>query len=138
MPSKQTVKKAKRELREGKSPKTAAGEFVREEIEHVRQGKHGARSPQQAIAIGLSEARRSGIPVPPQKNATSTAKKKADREIKRGKSASAKRTSSRRSTARKQALKREPKNTTSHSALSQHAKSAARRLKGRSSTRKAA
>lgn len=65
MPSKQTVKKAKKKLREGKSPKTAAGEFVHEEIEHVRRGKHGARSPRQAIAIGLSEARRSGIPVAP-------------------------------------------------------------------------
>jgi hypothetical protein len=62
MPDKSTVEKAKEDLSEGKSPSTAAGEFVREEIEHVREGKHGARSPQQAIAIGLSKARRAGVP----------------------------------------------------------------------------
>jgi hypothetical protein len=67
MPSKTTVARAKADLRAGKSPSTAAGEFVREEIEHVRQGKHGARSPQQAIAIGLSKARRAGIPLKPPK-----------------------------------------------------------------------
>src|SRR6266540_6111316 len=67
MPEKETVERAKEDLREGKSPSTAAGEFVHEEIEHVREGKHGARSPQQAIAIGLSEARRAGIPLPPPK-----------------------------------------------------------------------
>ena len=61
MPEKATIEKAKEDLREGKSPSTAASEFVHEEIEHVRQGKHGARSPQQAIAIGLSKARRAGI-----------------------------------------------------------------------------
>jgi hypothetical protein len=60
MPEQATVKKAKAALRSGKSPTTAAGEFVREEIEHVREGKHGARSPEQAIAIGLSKARRAG------------------------------------------------------------------------------
>ena len=65
MPSKATVKKAKHELRAGKSPTTAAGEFVHEEIEHVRQGKHGARSTKQAIAIGLSKARRAGVPLKP-------------------------------------------------------------------------
>ena len=65
MPEKKTLDKAKKALREGKSPKTAAGEFVREEIEHVREGKHGARSPEQAIAIGLAKARRAGIPLPP-------------------------------------------------------------------------
>src|ERR1700746_1712754 len=65
MPEKATMQRAKEDLREGKSPSTAAGEFVREEIDHVREGKHGARSPQQAIAIGLSKARRAGIPLPP-------------------------------------------------------------------------
>jgi hypothetical protein len=63
MPRKSTVQAARRDLREGKSASTAAGEFVREEIEHVREGKHGARSPQQAIAIGLSKARRAGFPL---------------------------------------------------------------------------
>jgi hypothetical protein len=65
MPSKTTVDRAREDLREGKSPTTAAGEFVHEEIEHVRSGKHGARSPKQVIAIGLSEARRAGVPLPP-------------------------------------------------------------------------
>lgn len=140
MPSKQTVKKAKQELREGKSPKTAAGEFVHEEIEHVRKGKHGARSPRQAIAIGLSEARRSGIPVPPPKNNASAAtKKKAERDYEKGQSSSssAKKASGKRSKARLQALQREPKNTVSHDALSHQAKSAARRRRS-TSTRKAA
>ena len=63
MPEKETVEAAKRDLEEGKSPSTAAGEFVREEIEHVREGKHGVRSAKQAIAIGLSKARRAGIPL---------------------------------------------------------------------------
>ena len=63
MPRRTTIQKAKRDLRRGKKPTTAAGEFVREEIEHVREGKHGAKSPKQAIAIGLSKARRAGIPV---------------------------------------------------------------------------
>lgn len=140
MPSKQTIRKAKQELREGKSPKTAAGEFVHEEIEHVRHGKHGARSPQQAIAIGLSEARRSGIPVPPpKKNASAATKRKAERDYKTGQSSkpSTEKESSKRSKARLQALKREPKNTARHAALSRQAKSAARRRKG-TSTRKAA
>ncbi len=67
MPEKEVVDRAEEDLREGKSPSTAAGEFVHEEIEHVREGKHGARSPQQAIAIGLSKARRAGIPLAPPK-----------------------------------------------------------------------
>lgn len=137
MPSKKTVEKAKKELREGKSPKTAAGEFVHEEIEHVRQGKHGARSPQQAIAIGLSEARRSGIPVPPPKKASASTKRKAKRDYEKGQSSSVKRTSNKRSSARVKALKREPKNTTSHAALSRHAKATSRGRKSSSSRRAA-
>jgi Family of unknown function (DUF6496) len=76
MPEQETVRRAQQDLREGKSPSTAAGEFVREEIEHVRKGKHGARSPQQAIAIGLSEARRAGIPLPPKKGKTKESTRK--------------------------------------------------------------
>ena len=89
MPDKETVERAKRDLKEGKSPSTAAGEFVREEIDHVRQGKHGARSPQQAIAIGLSEARRAGIPLkPPAAGKTSNdTKQKAEREYEQGQTA---------------------------------------------------
>src|SRR5690349_1510255 len=70
MPDKSTIRKAKQDLREGKSPSTAAGEFVHEEIKHIREGKHGARSPKQAIAIGLSKARRAGIPLKPPKKGT--------------------------------------------------------------------
>ena len=65
MPRKEIVDKAKQDLAQGKSPSTAAGEFVREEMDHIRQGKHGARSTKQAIAIGLSEARRAGVPLKP-------------------------------------------------------------------------
>ncbi len=72
MPEKQTIERAKQDLREGKRPTTAAGEFVREEMEHIREGKHGARSTKQAIAIGLSKARRAGIPLsPPRRGETS-------------------------------------------------------------------
>src|SRR6185437_1941626 len=140
VPSKHTVRKAKQKLREGKSPKTAAGEFVHEEIEHVRQGKHGARSPRQAIAIGLSEARRGGIPVPPpKKNASAATKKKAERDYEKGQSSrsSVKKKSGKRSKARLEALQREPKNTASHAALSRQAKAAAKRRPS-TSRRKAA
>src|SRR5881394_816513 len=65
MPEKKTMEKAKKDAREGKAPSTQAGEFVREEIQHVREGKHGARSTRQAIAIGLSKARRAGVKLPP-------------------------------------------------------------------------
>lgn len=88
MPEKETTDRAKEDLREGKSPSTAAGEFVREEIEHVREGKHGARSPQQAIAIGLSKARRAGIPLkPPSAGKTSSGtRKKAQQDYAKGQS----------------------------------------------------
>src|SRR5436309_2490369 len=65
MPEKKTMERAREDLREGKRPSTAAGEFVREEIEHIREGKHGAKSTKQAIAIGLSKARRAGVPLEP-------------------------------------------------------------------------
>jgi len=65
MPDKETLKRAHEDAREGKSPSTQAGEFVKQEMDHIREGKHGARSPQQAIAIGLSEARRAGVKLPP-------------------------------------------------------------------------
>lgn len=133
MPDKETVEKAKRDLKEGKSPSTAAGEFVHEEIEHVRQGKHGARSPQQAIAIGLSEARRAGIPLkPPASGKTSAStKKKAERDYEKGQESPSthREGSTPRGKARMKAMKREPKNTVSHAALSRQAKNAARRRK---------
>src|ERR1700749_2593332 len=86
MPDQETIERAREDAREGKSPSTQAGEFVREEINHVREGKHGARSPQQAIAIGLSKARRAGIPVkPPAKGKTSeSTRQKAERDYEKG------------------------------------------------------
>jgi hypothetical protein len=132
MPEKEAVRKAKEDLREGKSPTTAAGEFVRQEIEHVREGKHGARSPKQAIAIGLSEARRAGIPLaPPKRGKTSDAtRQKAERDYEKGqKNPQTGEKSGARSKAREKALKREPKSSASHSALSRQAKSAARKRK---------
>lgn len=133
MPEKRIVEKAQEDLREGKSPSTAAGEFVREEIHHVREGKHGARSPQQAIAIGLSEARRAGVPLkPPKEGKTSAATQhKAEHDYEKGQRQPQrhKESSSPRSRGRTRALKREPKSTGSHAALSRQAKSAARRRK---------
>ena len=92
MPEKETVERAREDAREGKSPSTQAGEFVREEIHHVREGKHGARSPQQAIAIGLSKARRAGKLKPPKagKGFAST-RKQASRDYAKGQSSSRKR-----------------------------------------------
>ena len=127
MPEKTTVEKARADLRAGKSPTTAAGEFVREEIEHVREGKHGARSPEQASAIGLSKARRAGIPLKPPKKGE--AKKESTRSARTASRKRSSATSRKRSRATRQALKREPKSTASRSALSRHAKSVARRRK---------
>ena len=133
MPDEATTKKANEDLREGKSPTTAAGEFVHEEIEYVREGKHGARSPQQAIAIGLSKARRAGIPVkPPAKGKTSeSTRQKAQRDYEKGQTdpQTSEQGSTKRSRSRMEAMKREPKSSASHSALSRHAKSAAKKRK---------
>jgi len=131
MPEEEVVERAKEDLEEGKSPSTAAGEFVREEIEHVREGKHGARSPQQAIAIGLSKARRAGIPLKPPAPGKAKAKtrKSAERDYRKGQSRAKKKTSSKRSRASEAALKREPRGTVSRKALSKQARSAARRRK---------
>jgi hypothetical protein len=126
MPEKTTVEKARADLRAGKSPTTAAGEFVHEEIEHVREGKHGARSPEQAIAIGLSKARRAGIPLKPPKKGRA---KKSTRRSARTASRKRSTTSRKRSAASRRRLKREPKSTVSKSALSRHAKRVARRRK---------
>src|SRR5262245_47470814 len=99
MPEKETVERAKRRKREGKSPSTQAGEFVKEEIEHIREGKHGARSTKQAIAIGLSKARRAGVKLkPPKKGQASKAtRQSAQRDYKKGMSKSNRRPSSTRS-----------------------------------------
>src|SRR5438309_3957985 len=88
MPEKETIKRAQKDAREGKSPSTQAGEFVREEIEHIREGKHGARSAKQAIAIGLSKARRAGVelPAPKKGKASKETRKQAARDLRKGKS----------------------------------------------------
>jgi len=125
MPEKQTIKRAARAKKEGKSPSTQAGEFVRKEIENIRKGEHGARSAKQAIAIGLSEARRAGVKLkPPAKGTVSekTRKSAAQAYEKGQKHEPVSRT---RSLARKKALKREPTSSVSHKALSKQAHSAA-------------
>ena len=130
MPSKTTVKRAKADLRAGKSPSTAAGEFVREEIEHIREGKHGARSTRQAIAIGLSKARRAGVPLKPPKRGRvkKETRRSAQRDYEVGQGRRKPRTrSAKRSKATLRALKREPRSSASPSALSRHARKAARR-----------
>src|SRR6267142_1264133 len=106
MPEKDTLERARKDKREGKSPSTQAGEFVREEIHHVREGKHGARSPKQAIAIGLSKARRSGVKLgAPRKGVSAATRTKARRDSARGRKRS--QPSTRRSRAVLGALKRE-------------------------------
>jgi Family of unknown function (DUF6496) len=128
MPEEDVIERPHRDAAEGKSPSTQAGEFVREEIEHVREGKHGARSPQQAIAIGLSKARRAGINLPPPKKGRSSSKlrRQAQRDLNKGRSRNRK-PSAKRSRATSHALRRESKSSVSHAALSRQAKSSARR-----------
>src|SRR3954471_7335931 len=101
MPEKRTLDRARQDKREGKAPTTQAGEFVREEMEHVRKGKHGARSTKQAIAIGLSKARRSGVDLPPPKKGTTSEKTRvsAKRAYKAGHDGAKKPVSARRSRA---------------------------------------
>jgi Family of unknown function (DUF6496) len=129
MPEKETIERAQEDAREGKSPSTQAGEFVREEIHHVREGKHGARSTKQAIAIGLSKARRAGVKLkPPKKGTTSRrTRKSAESAYRKGQSGRKKKPSARRSRAMRRRLEREPRNTVSSRALSRQARSAARR-----------
>jgi hypothetical protein len=129
MPEKETLKKARKAKREGKSPTTQAGEFVHEEIKHVRQGKHGARSTNQAIAIGLSKARRAGVKLkPPPKGTTSErTRKSAERAYRAGSHNGSHKTNPRRSRATRRALKREGHRVVSKKALSRQAKQAARR-----------
>ena len=128
MPDRDVIERARRDAEERKSPSTQAGEFVREEIEHVREGKHGARSVQQAIAIGLSKARRSGVKLPPPKKGRSSQKvrRQAERDLSKGRSGSRK-PSAKRSRATSNALRRESRHSVSHAALSRQAKSSARR-----------
>ena len=128
MPDRETLKRAKKDAREGKSPSTQAGEFVHEEIKHIREGEHGARNAKQAIAIGLSKARRAGVKLPPPK-ASSTSKEtraQAARDTAKGQSAKPAKISAKRSQAASEALQREPTIAASHLALSRHAIASAR------------
>src|SRR5713226_10609776 len=109
MPEKKTIERARQDKREGKAPTTQAGEFVRETIEHIRKGKHGARSTKQAIAIGLSKARRAGVKLPPPKKGKTSEKtrRSAERAYQEGQSGHRDKTNPKRSRAIIQALKRE-------------------------------
>jgi hypothetical protein len=129
MPEKEIIERAREDKREGKSPTTQAGEFVREEMHHIREGKHGARSTKQAIAIGLSKARRAGVDLPPPKKGKTTerTRKSAERAYARGHGAEAKRKpSATRSRSIHKALEREGKDAASHTRLAKQAHRAAR------------
>jgi hypothetical protein len=132
MPEKRTIERAKKDQAAGKAPSTQAGEFVREEMEHIREGKHGARSTPQAIAIGLSKARRSGVKLPPPKpgKTSETTQKRAARDIERGERDRPRgraRPSAKRSRATRGALERESHAAASRKALGKQARTAARR-----------
>ena len=132
MPEKKTLERARKDKREGKSASTQAGEFVKEEMDHIREGKHGARSAKQAIAIGLSKARRAGIDLPPPEKGKSSDKvrKQATRDTERGHGvASQRKKSAKRSRATHEALEREDKSAASHRALSRQTHAAAKRRK---------
>jgi hypothetical protein len=128
MPEKETIDRARRDKAEGKSPSTQAGEFVREEFHHVREGKHGARSPQQAIAIGLSKARRAGVDLkaPGNRRGSDKVNRQAKRDLAKGRSGKTK-VSPRRSRATSKALKKEGDESASSGAISRQTRRAARR-----------
>src|SRR5579872_5078370 len=140
MPEKKTLERAKKDKRAGKSPSTQAGEFVKEEMDHIREGKHGARNAKQAIAIGLSKARRSGVKLrsPKAGKTSQRTRKQAARDTAKGASSSKHRAPSRkRSRASTGALKREGRAAASRSALSRQASSSAR-SRGSASRKQAA
>lgn len=131
MPEKKTMQRAGKARRQGKAPSTQAGEFVHEEIEHIREGKHGARNTKQAIAIGLSKARRAGVPLaaPKKGTASESTRKRAKKDLKKGseRSTRATRPSAKRSRASTRALEREGRAAVSTRALSRQARTAAKR-----------
>ena len=129
MPEKKTLERARRDKRQGKAASTQAGEFVREEMHHIREGKHGARSAKQAIAIGLSKARRAGVSLkpPPKGRVSEKPRRSAERAYRKGQRHEP--ISGRRSQARSKALQREGRAAASHKALSRQARSAAMRRK---------
>jgi hypothetical protein len=135
MPEKETLRRAREDRREGKAPTTQAGEFVREEMHHVREGKHGARSTKQAIAIGLSKARRAGVELPPPPATAKSSTRRSAKSASRAGARGARRPSARRSRSVRRALKREGHSAASRKALSRQAKSAARRRRTHGSAR---
>jgi hypothetical protein len=141
MPEQQTLRRAQRDEEEGKAPTTQAGEFIREEMHHIREGKHGARSTKQAIAIGLSKARRAGVKLPPPRKGQVSEKtrRSAESAYRRGQSHA--KVSAKRSRATETALRREGRGAASRKALSRQARSVARRRSAQqrsASARKAA
>ena len=141
MPDKKTIERAEEDLREGKNPSTAAGEFVKEEMHHIREGKHGARSTKQAIAIGLSKARRAGVPLePPAEGETSEKTREAAENAYEGgrKDGRPRTPSPKRSRATSRALKREGRAAASRPALAKQAKRSAQERRGADRSPKAA
>jgi len=139
MPERETLERAREDAQEGKSPSTQAGEFVKEEMDHIRDGKHGAASTKQAIAIGLSKARRAGVKLgPPKAGKTSTStRQKAERDYEQGQSEPRRKPSATRSRATLAAREKEGSSAASHRSLSKQARSAARK-RGPSARHKAA
>ncbi len=133
MPQKKTLERARKDRREGKAPTTQAGEFVREEIHHVRSGKHGARSAKQAIAIGLSKARRAGVEVPPpgEGETSSSTRHRAEMDLRRGRRPKRHGPSQKRSRATTRALQREGHQSASPQALVRQARQSGRRRKAK-------
>jgi len=136
-PEKETLESARKDAEEGKSPSTQAGEFVREEMEHIREGKHGAASAKQAIAIGLSKARRAGVKLPPPRKGTTSKRTRtqAERELKRAENSG--KPSATRSRAAQRALKKQPRAAASHRALSRQAHAAAKKRSAKDRSRAA-
>jgi hypothetical protein len=122
MPEKETLERAEEDRREGKSPSTQAGEFVREEIHHVREGKHGARSAKQAIAIGLSKARRAGVALSPPARGKKSTRQQAARDVRKGRTQRGRKASPARARATRAALKKEGRSAASRTALSRQAR----------------
>ena len=138
MPEKRTLTRARRDKRQGKAPTTQAGEFIREEMEHIRSGKHGARSTKQAIAIGLSKARRAGVHLkPPRRGAASAQTRKSASQAYRAGRHGAHRPSPKRSRAIRRALKREGHSAASRRALARQARSTARQRGHRAMSKQA-
>jgi hypothetical protein len=139
MPEKRTMERAREDARRGKAPSTQAGEFVREEIDHIREGKHGARSAKQAIAIGLSKARRAGVKLsaPKEGSGSERTRTQAKRDYAKGQTSPGRAASPRRSRAVRTALQREGRRAASHTALSRQARASARKRGAASRSRAA-